>query len=370
MTLRPCWNVRSGGAATCDDKGRGAFRDMCARVIVLLAAGAGIGFCGEWNPKLAAAYLDSRQQAWLAWPTAIHGGVACISCHTNMTYLLARPALSRALHQSGPSPYEAKLLDSLRSGLARKTPAESPALGVESVLAALLLASEDARRGMPSAETGQALDRMWALQITAETNKGAWHWFSLDLDPWEEPESAFYGAALAALAVGMAPGDYASRPEIQGNLESLKAYLTAQQASQPAHNRLVLMWAAARWPGLLSAADRNSIAQSVLAKQQDDGGWTLEALGPWKQHSNAAPGGGSNAYATGWASFTLRQAGVLQSDSRMRRALDWLRRHQDAATGSWAAESMNKRYEPDFMQSQFMRDAATGFASMALLAGQ
>lgn len=31
---------------------------------------------------------------------------------------------------------------------------------------------------------------------------------------------------------------------------------------------------------------------------------------------------------------------------------------------------MNKHYEPDSMQVQFMSDAATGFASLALLAGQ
>ena len=47
---------------------------MWTRVIVLLAAGAGTGFCGEWNPQLAADYPDSRQQAWLAWRTAIHSG--------------------------------------------------------------------------------------------------------------------------------------------------------------------------------------------------------------------------------------------------------------------------------------------------------
>lgn len=35
---------------------------------------------------------------------------------------------------------------------------------------------------------------------------------------------------------------------------------------------------------------------------------------------------------------------------------------------SGLAAAENKRYEPDSMHSQFRRDAATGFASMALLA--
>jgi len=49
------------------------------------------------------------------------------------------------------------------------------------------------------------------------------------------------------------------------------------------------------------------------------------------------------------------------------KALQWLRTHQDAATGTWEATSMNKHFEPGGMQDQFMRDAATSFASLALL---
>ena len=108
----------------------------------------------------------------------------------------------------------------------------------------------------------------------------------------------------------------------------------------------------------------------MLGRQQEDGGWTLEALGPWKPHPNAQPASGSNAYATAWAAFTLEEAGVPKSNARMRRALEWLRRRQDPKTGAWAADSMNKRYEPGSMQVQFMRDAATGYASLALLAAQ
>jgi squalene-hopene/tetraprenyl-beta-curcumene cyclase len=335
---------------------------MCTRVIVLLALAAGSSFGADWNPKLAADYLDARQKAWIAWPVADHNGAPCISCHTNLTYLLARPALSRALRQDEPNPYQTKLLDSLRRGLSKATPPESPALGVEAVLAALLLANTDAGP--------QALDRMWTLQIAEGKNAGAWNWFSLDLDPWEEPESAFYGASLAAAAAGMAPEAYRSRPEVHLHLDSLKAFLTAQQASQPAHNRLALLWAAAKWPGLLSGAERKSIVDSVLARQAADGGWTVEAIGPWKAHPNAPASAGSNAYATAWAAFALQHGGVPRTDPAMRRALDWLRSHQDAQTGAWAAASMNKHFEPDSMQVQFMRDAATGFAALALLSAQ
>ena len=49
------------------------------------------------------------------------------------------------------------------------------------------------------------------------------------------------------------------------------------------------------------------------------------------------------------------------------RALAWLEAHQDHQSGYWAAESMNKRHEAGTMPALFMRDAATGFATLALL---
>ena len=55
--------------------------------------------------------------------------------------------------------------------------------------------------------------------------KGAWPWSDFDLDPWETKDSAFYGAALAALATGLAPAEYQARPEIQENVAALRSYL-------------------------------------------------------------------------------------------------------------------------------------------------
>ena len=96
-------------------------------------------------------------------------------------------------------------------------------------------------------------------------------------------------------------------------------------------------------------------------------GWTLESLGAWRPHQQAPTSTGSNSYATGYAAFVLREAGVARSQPRMAEALAWLRSHQDRESGSWAADSMNKVYEPDSIPLRFMRDAATAFASLALL---
>src|SRR5579863_7481212 len=246
---------------------------MCTGLLAVLALGAGVGFGADWNPRLAADYLDARQKAWIAWPTAIHDGAPCISCHTSLTYLLARPALSGALHENGQASYRETLLDSLRRGLVKRTLPASQSLATESVLAAFLLAADDERKGSLTAETGQALDRLWALQIGAGRNRGAWNWFSLELEPWEEPESAFYGASLAALAVGIAPAGYASRPEIRDPLDSLESFLR-EDRGQPLHNRLMLAWASTKLQDLITARERQTIVDSAFANQASDGGWT------------------------------------------------------------------------------------------------
>ena len=35
----------------------------------------------------------------IAWPMALNSGVACVSCHTGLPYLVARPALRQALRE-------------------------------------------------------------------------------------------------------------------------------------------------------------------------------------------------------------------------------------------------------------------------------
>src|SRR5436190_22228327 len=139
----------------------------------------------DWNPRLAAQYLDTRQREWFEWPTANANAKPCISCHTGMTYLLARPALRRALHEASPTTYETGLLASLRTRVDKREPPAGPGLGVETVFAARFLGSDE------------AMDRLWALQIKEGAGKGAWNWFSFELDPWEVADSRFYGAAVA-----------------------------------------------------------------------------------------------------------------------------------------------------------------------------
>lgn len=329
-------------------------RNRLAAIPVVLAACLP-GFCGDWNPRLAADYLDARQKEWAAWPAAKASTGTCLSCHTGASYLLARPALRRALRDEHPTAYETGLLDGLRARLDKKESRSAASIGVESVLAALFLQSEP------------AFDRMWSLQNRDGAAKGAWAWFNLKLDPWEMPESPFYGAALAAMAIGNAPVEYRNRPEIREHIADLLAYLKRELPEQSLHNRLTVLWASTQLPEALTPLMRRSILDDVWRTQQPDGGWRVDALGPWKKEPAGASTAASNSYPTAFVAFVLEKAGVSCTDPRLGRALDWLRAHQDRQSGYWAAESMNKVYEPGSMQAGFMRDAATSFASLALV---
>ncbi len=313
------------------------------RVASVIVCAALPAWCGDWNPRLAAEYLDSREKAWFAWPQAMKSGVPCVSCHTSVPYLLARPRLRRALGESGRTPYENGLIEGVRSRVAKtdandlfsgvtdKTLLGRQVLGAETVLAALVLALDDAQRGDTlSPEAEKALKRMWALQVQS--------------------------------------GAYQSRPEIQANAAELKNYLRNAQKTQPLHNRLILLWAASKLRDLLPDADRQAILEQVWRKQEGDGGWTLLSLGAWKKRDAAPPSSGSNCYATGLAAFTLQEAGVPSTDARLARSLAWLKKNQDPESGYWTAESMNHKHESGSMPALFMRDAATGYATLALLA--
>jgi squalene-hopene/tetraprenyl-beta-curcumene cyclase len=210
---------------------------------------------------------------------------------------------------------------------------------------------------------------MWLLQIRTGDMKGAWRWNSIDLDPWEQPESTFYGASVAALAVGSAPSDYQQRSNIRPNVEALRAYLKRSQRAQPLHNGLIQLWASSRLNGVLSEIDRQAICNDVLRRQASDGGWTLSSLGPWRDHPNARVIDGSNAYATALVAFILQRSDVSREHPRLKLALAWLQAHQDRTGGFWDAHSMNKHYPPDSVPVNFMRDAATAFAVLALLEG-
>jgi squalene-hopene/tetraprenyl-beta-curcumene cyclase len=333
-------------------------RNLLTLIAVLVATTSTLS--ADWSPELAARYLDGRQQEWFAWKPAMSADGPCVSCHTGMTYLLARPALRRVLKDSQPTKYEVGLLDRLRAKVGEK-PAGA-LQGVETIFSAMFLSREDAMKTM-STHTQKAFDQLWALQSAEGETTGGWRWYAANLDPWENSESGRYGASLAAIALAQTPAEYRNTPKVREHAASLSAYLLDSVASRRLHDRLALLWAGTN----VSDTLRGAITADALGKQQADGGWTIESLGPWMAHADAPPAAGSNAYATAFTTFALLRGGVRASDPRLAKALTWLQSHQDPQTGAWAAMSMNKRYPEGSMESRFMQDAATAFASLALI---
>ena len=314
----------------------------------------------DWSPEAAARYLDGRQKEWFSWKPAQQADGPCVSCHTGMTYLLARPALRRRLKERQPTMYEVGLMDRLRAKVGEK-PAGA-LQSVETIFSAMFLDREDAANTM-SAHSQKAFEQLWALQGTEGATKGGWKWYAANLDPWENAESHFFGSSLAAAALSQAPAEYRNTPRVREQAAALNVYLTESIEMRRLHDRLALLLARSFIPDSL----RQSITTDAFSKQQPDGGWTIESLGPWMTHPDAPPSSGTNAYATAFATVALLRGGVPASDPKLAKALSWLQTHQDATSGTWAALSMNKRYPDGSMESRFMQDAATAFASLALI---
>ena len=340
-----------------------------------------------WDQKAAAAYLDQRASWWMGWPRAARDHETfCVSCHTALPYALSRPFLRKALTEEAPSVNELRLLDNVTKRVRLWTevaPYYSDAdrgayktvesRGTESVLNALILATHDAsseaRNGKLSDDTRTALDNMWAEQQTTGNKKGAWLWLRFANEPWEADDSDFYGAALAAVAVGTAPGNYRARPEIQNKVAMLREYLNRECAAQTSVNRVVLLWASAKLPGLLEPDQQKAIITEIREKQQADGGWSLSSLvGSWKRQDGTSQEAKSDGYATGLNTFALQQAGIPREDAQIRQGLAWLAANQNKADGFWLAYSLNKNEEHHLSPetARFMNDAATAYAVLAL----
>src|SRR5213593_981080 len=356
---------------------------------------------GGWDREGAAKYLDERMDAWFANAKKLRTGqgeTTCVSCHTVVPYALSRPALRRAMHVSTRTPQEVRLLE----GVARRVETydahqpfydgsegkKTESRGTEAVLNALILSSADAERGRrkPSEPTRKALRRLWETQRP----DGAWDWLDFGLEPFESADAAYYGATLAALAVGTVSA-YSTSPatDATAGLDKLRGYLKTGRASQNLFNRVWLLLASTRLKDVLTPGQQEALIAEIQSRQQTDGGWSLQTLGPWRwSHQwlfrphgtpDAALLAHSDGYATGLIVYTLRKAGLPGDHPAVNKGLQWLKANQqdiqiDPRTyRAWRSYSLNRDREHgggdgEPWRRMFMSDAATTFAVLALTA--
>ena len=350
-----------------------------------------------WDAASAAKYLDARMDSWWANAKVLRTGDGeqrCLSCHTAVPYVLARPKLRHLLGEKAATAHEVRILETVRARVATLSNQQPyydntedkkiESRGVESVLNAFVLTASElqAKEINPHPMTAAAIARMWEVQRA----DGAWDWLNFGLEPYEAPDAVFHGAAVAAFAAGTPSGSKASRtPAGTAGADRLRAYLTTNVGSQRLFNKAWALIAASQF-NFLTPAARTAIVRELEAVQRPDGGWSMSDLGAWRWNKKdapfAAPGttdsallSAADGYATGLVIFAMRQS--VANGPTILRGQKWLREHQareaigDASWAPWRAHSLNHdrehggpRGEP--WRRMFMSDLATAFGVLAL----
>lgn len=309
----------------------------------------------------AVTFLEQASQAW-------NGERKCVACHTNGIYMTIRPALEPFL---GPSDtkqrdFFVEVLNKKKSGpRSQQITSTNPA---QIVYTAAGLAEWDARKGgKPSAETDAALRLMFSIQ----KENGTWH----SLDCWPPYESdAYHLATVAAMAAATAPGWLDTEAvkkdeELQRTIGLLKDYL---QKTEPLHDysRVLLLWTATRWKGLVTPAQQESLVALLKKQQRDDGGWSIRTFASpekWGGGNRAAKiksepdfaNPASDGHMTGLAVIVLRASGVDKTAPEIQKAITWIKSNQ-RESGRWWTRSLNTD------TYHFITYSGTAFPLMAL----
>jgi len=331
-------------------------------------------FADSFSLELAAQSFDNTALHW-------QREYQCAACHTLPPYLMARPLLSSI----APEPPEVRAF--FEQVVEQRLEGE-PALpkdGISSIIVetALALAFHDrATTGKLHPTTRKQLDRMWTLQRA----DGSWEWPFRDVPPIKSDEH--YGVVVAALATGAAPDDYAATDAARHGLDSIRRYLAAHPPHS-LHQRAMLVWASTYFDVLTSPAVRERTVADLLAAQRPDGGWSIASLtenpgDPDRQTeegraARALEGHGrdflvfvgrektyqssldSDGYATGFAIFVLRQAGIPADDPQLRNGIAWLKQHQ-RASGRWFTPAQS------WSTQHYISNAGNAYVIMALAA--
>ncbi|HEX4132529.1 MAG TPA: prenyltransferase/squalene oxidase repeat-containing protein [Pirellulales bacterium] len=287
----------------------------------------------------AVAYLDHGATAW-------SGSRKCVSCHTNGVYLTVRPALTPKLGAPDPAMREF-FVDVLKQKQELPVDKLKKATLPEQViyLAAGLAEWDRHVTKSLSPETEAALRLMLAVQRDDGT------WGAKTCWPPYESDS-YHPATVAAMAMAAAPGwlDGLNDDSLKAGVERLKNYL---RTTEPPHDygRVLLLWSAARMPGLIDDARRAELIAMLRRHQRSDGGWSIRTFAKPEQWGDGGraerlreeasfDNPESDGHMSGLALVVLGEHGVKADDPAIARGLAWLASHQ-RVSGRWWTRSLN-----------------------------
>ena len=304
----------------------------------------------EFSKRKAIEFLDNASLQWKEKRK-------CFTCHTNLAYLYARPAIIKHVEHdetlSHPPAHE-QVRTHADELIRDRWPEKGPRWDTEVVAIAAALAYSDAKtNGTLAKFTRVALDRMWTLQ----REDGGWDWLKCGWPPMESDDH--YGATVAAIATGVAPDNYRETNAAKAGLEKLKSYL-ANNPPPTLHHKAMLLWSARYQPELITEQNKQETVRELLELQRSDGGWATASLGDWERGDGKEQDTTtSDGYGTGFVVFVLRQADVPKSEESIQKGIRWLKSNQ-RQSGRWFARSLYKD------NKHYLTHAGSAFAVMAL----
>jgi squalene-hopene/tetraprenyl-beta-curcumene cyclase len=295
-----------------------------------------------FSPRLALNYMEQGAQAWTAdWQ--------CVACHTNGTYMVARPLMNAQLGppQKEMREYFVSALREQRTGDADDPRWKPEPTQVVYIAAGLAIWDAHGPHQL-SPETSEALALMFKLQ------RDSGDWFIEDDNNPPLESSPYQLATVAARAVGNAAGWLASQrgTPVEAKINLLENLLRTGGKLQGDYDRTDLLWAAAELPGLLDAGKMQELVAMIFKRQQPDGGWSIRTFArpeEWGKGNRAEKlraelefaDPPSDGHMTGLAIVALRKAGVPASDPRIERGVSWLKANQ-RSSGRWWTRSLNR----------------------------
>ncbi len=293
----------------------------------------------QLSPVAAEQYLEKGALAWSRERK-------CVSCHTNGSYLLTRPALSTYL--GSPSKEVREFFISELESFQEQTVAARRKGITPTQLAYLAAGLTQWDRHVSKRLSSEAVEAVQVM-LTAQSADGSFQ----NETCWPPLESSeYHGATVAALAIAGAPVGLteALSTEEQAGVNRLFQYL---QGTEPPHDyaRLLKLWVATEKPEILSAAQRRATVKHIRELQNEDGGWSLRTFATpetWGDGTRAdrldaetqSERLASDGHQTGLTTYVLLRSGIPATDPSIRRALDWLEANQ-RETGRWWTRSLN-----------------------------